>query len=496
MPRCIPLNPLSLGFGLCWGIQLVLLFSRTLFGSDGRGADLFNYALGISIAVAALAVFVAAQLYPTRFNNTHSTNFCFMVLTYGALLMVGTVLILVTLFASEQYALQIAGGLFAGFGLCISYITWIKMIACHSADQIRSALSISFCTGIVLFVLLAWAPPVPRIFCITTAAVVSCALGLSYAKTAEHPEALGQPNNIIVKLDNLATCVAVSTVGFAYGASGFLSLNSPSAIQQNTIVWHLCLLIVSFLLFVAITQFLPRQASISLLFQIVFPLVVVAMGILPFAPVWYWDIYNFIVAGSFQLAEMILFFSFATSAIRIVNLKAVCLPLAGMWFGINAGLLFGNQIFAGSFDRFFTLSALVIAIFCSFSLAMFILALVWRQQALTKPNSQPANNTLSETAEPVSTDNTPIATTPNRDPLIEVQLSIQLTYELTDREAEIMGYIAKGRSSTFISERLYLSPNTVRGYIRTAYAKLNIHSKQEAIDLFERELEMLEKQRL
>lgn len=392
-------------------------------------------------------------------------------------------------------ALQIAGGLFAGFGLCISYVTWIKMIACHDADHIGPALSVSLCEGIAFFALLAWASPVLRIFCIAAAAVASCVLGLRYAKSTERPEAIGQPNSMQTKLDNLATCAAVSTVGFAYGASGFLSLNSPSAIQQNTIAWHLALLIVSFLLFVAITQLLPRQASISLLFQIIFPLVVVVMGILPFAPVWYWDIYNFIVAGSFQLAEMILFFSFATSAIRVANLKAVSLPLAGMWFGINAGLLFGNRIFAGSFDRFFTLSALVIAIFCVLSFAMFILALIWRQQALAKaPDSQPAESTPPEADGRAQTDSARITATPIRDPLIDVQRSIARTYELTDREAEIMGYLAKGRSSTFISERLYLSPNTVRGYIRTAYAKLNIHSKQEAIDLFERELAKLSRQ--
>lgn len=55
---------------------------------------------------------------------------------------------------------------------------------------------------------------------------------------------------------------------------------------------------------------------------------------------------------------------------------------------------------------------------------------------------------------------------------------------LTDRESEILLLLARGRSSTYIGEALYLSPNTVRGHIKNIYAKLGVHSKQEIIDLF------------
>lgn len=479
----------SLGFGLCWGIQLVLLFSRTLFGLHERGADLFNYAMGISLALTAIALFVAARVAPDHFDSSKRSYFRVMVLMYGFFLTLGAVVILATLFVSEQRALQVVGGIFSGMGLCIGYVIWTQMLACHNADKIQLALSVSLGGGIVFFVLLAWAVPVIRIICIVAAAIASCVLGLRYAESIEEPEAIPQPDSADAKLDNLATCAAVFTVGFAYGASGFLSLNSPSAIQQNTIVWHLVLLVASFMLFVAITQLLPRKASVSLLFQLIFPLVVVVMGILPFAPTWYWDIYNFILAGSFQLAEMLLFFSFATSVVREAHFKTSCLPLAGMWLGINAGLFFGSWIFGNDFDIFFILSALVIAIFCAFSITMFILAFVWRQRALGKTRTmQAAEDEATSAGLPLSAANSVVGAMPNQSSFLDLQRKIALDYGLTEREAEIMGYLAKGRSSTFISEKLYLSPNTVRGYIRTAYAKLDVHSKQEVIDLFEKEL--------
>lgn len=56
-------------------------------------------------------------------------------------------------------------------------------------------------------------------------------------------------------------------------------------------------------------------------------------------------------------------------------------------------------------------------------------------------------------------------------------------FGLTEREAEILGLVASGRSAKFIAEELSISYNTARTHIKHVYEKLNIHSKQELIDL-------------
>jgi len=56
-------------------------------------------------------------------------------------------------------------------------------------------------------------------------------------------------------------------------------------------------------------------------------------------------------------------------------------------------------------------------------------------------------------------------------------------YRLTQRESEILRYIALGRSGKYIAEELIISHNTARTHIKHVYEKLNIHSKQELIDL-------------
>lgn len=60
---------------------------------------------------------------------------------------------------------------------------------------------------------------------------------------------------------------------------------------------------------------------------------------------------------------------------------------------------------------------------------------------------------------------------------------LALDYGLTPREAEILGLIAMGRSAKYIAEELQISYNTTRTHIKHVYEKLNIHTKQELIDL-------------
>lgn len=54
---------------------------------------------------------------------------------------------------------------------------------------------------------------------------------------------------------------------------------------------------------------------------------------------------------------------------------------------------------------------------------------------------------------------------------------------LTPREEEVMNLLAKGFSQKRIAQELYMAEGTVRGYVREVYAKTNVHSKQELIDL-------------
>ena len=58
-------------------------------------------------------------------------------------------------------------------------------------------------------------------------------------------------------------------------------------------------------------------------------------------------------------------------------------------------------------------------------------------------------------------------------------------YGLSPKETEIMILFAKGRSSTRIQEELYLSRGTVTTHLRHIYQKMDVHGKQEFLDVIE-----------
>ena len=55
------------------------------------------------------------------------------------------------------------------------------------------------------------------------------------------------------------------------------------------------------------------------------------------------------------------------------------------------------------------------------------------------------------------------------------------TEGLTDREAEVIALITQGKTNTELAELMYLSINTVKTYIRSAYRKIGVTSRPKAM---------------
>ncbi len=55
------------------------------------------------------------------------------------------------------------------------------------------------------------------------------------------------------------------------------------------------------------------------------------------------------------------------------------------------------------------------------------------------------------------------------------------TFNLSEREKEILSCLVKGMSYKLIADACFISIDTVRGHIRNIYEKLHVHSKSEAV---------------
>ena len=56
-----------------------------------------------------------------------------------------------------------------------------------------------------------------------------------------------------------------------------------------------------------------------------------------------------------------------------------------------------------------------------------------------------------------------------------------LRAQVSDREAEILDLAATGMSNSRIAQQLFLSERTVKNYLNSAYPKIQVHSRAEAI---------------
>ena len=58
-------------------------------------------------------------------------------------------------------------------------------------------------------------------------------------------------------------------------------------------------------------------------------------------------------------------------------------------------------------------------------------------------------------------------------------------YGLSKRQSEVLGMLARGRGAEYITEKLVISPHTAKAHTYNIYLKLDVHSRQELMDLVE-----------
>ena len=63
--------------------------------------------------------------------------------------------------------------------------------------------------------------------------------------------------------------------------------------------------------------------------------------------------------------------------------------------------------------------------------------------------------------------------------------AVSNTYLLSNRESEVLFFLAKGHNAAYIQEKLYISEGTAKTHIRHIYRKLDVHTQQDLMKLVE-----------
>lgn len=279
---------------------------------------------------------------------------------------------------------------------------------------------------------------------------------------------------------------------FVIGCSGALQANADApfivwGIDIATVIGSICgiALVVGIVLFAA-------RPSFDGLFRLIAPLVAIALALLPWADLWAVALSTSLVAiadTTLTIAAVL----FVVTAAKSNGAKAalgIGVAEGSLQLGVLAGNLAGHALNEMTSIEPLGLFAIALGLLVVFSLSW--LGYPTNRSSVLEISA--AHNTAprNEAVLPIGRIDKPDdpgeagSITSSADTTID-GICQRLTEEhgLSGREAEILGYLARGRSQPYIREELVLSKNTVATHVKHIYQKLGVHSRQELLDLFE-----------
>lgn len=264
---------------------------------------------------------------------------------------------------------------------------------------------------------------------------------------------------------------ALMALGFVFGASGPVLFHGAevSSGDVQTLLGHLGALAASVLISSLVILAFPRRADFTVVFQATFTLVVTASLALPFVGTWYLGAYNVVVEVVFRVVSLLVAYLCTTVRGNRMFCRTVPFLLISSNIGLTVGVAFGDALYRTVPNG----SVALVVITLSVLYVMFMvlsLGLGGRLKSLASPRDG-----FSQGDEAALRSNM----------RADAEAVVAGLYGLSEREASVMAYLAKGRSIAFAAEKLSLSQNTVKTYAKTLYKKLGVHSRQELMDLLD-----------
>ncbi|HIY83657.1 response regulator transcription factor [Rubneribacter sp.] len=481
------------GFGILLGLMQGLLLSESLFASVGLRRlpnDAYDMALLLSYAATSATVGVLG-VRGTFEQKRLPAGWC------AACALAGTTLLAVS---GSLRPLAVLAGALTGSGAGGLALSWQEALAWVPARlRVFCVGSAFLCVFAVSSALVAFPSPIAMALCfagIPASALllavccknvglepgrVEVATFFSVSRPSPSPvEAAaateGTVRSTLSQLLGPLFCLAAFATVF--GIVGQVAIGTPRGFSHASQVT--CFSIgCAAALFLAVSATSYKAIDPSSVFRTIFPLALAALFLLPFIDPDSRAYGNGFLAGGYFFVSFA-FMVLTASAVR--NLHVSSYVVNGFSRGMETalsvvGVAVGTAL-SGS-DGYDFIQTVTLVFLCGYLLSTALL-LLSRQ---TRKEKEPARG-HPERKESVIIVNEVVRSAD--DQILERCSACAKAHGLTQREEEVLFYLAKGRSSSYISELFVVSLNTVKGHVKNIYAKTGVHSKQELLDLVER----------
>ncbi|MCI1479405.1 MAG: helix-turn-helix transcriptional regulator [Eggerthellaceae bacterium] len=469
----------------------------------------------------SVALFVTLFLLARATYVTHRPTFTSLILIAAFVYAVGwSFLIAAMYFHGCELQLSIAGGISLGASSAQFYLLWQQFFAASEPEEGMRDLICGFAYSALMYFALYLLPHAVTAYLIPLVFVPLFALALILSNRRidfDQPMFEDKPSeNVRVYrrfvIASWRSMLAVGAIALCAGVVRSIAIERP---EIGTIVNVLS--IVALLVVALLVLFLWRNKGLRLnimkLYRIVFPLLIVAFAVLPFANLSYT---RFLAAALFALYSIGLMLAMMQCA-QISRDNGIAPSFA---FGLFGGVVYAMHdvgFLVGTASDNVAAQGLPV-LFVTALLAVSILALMFFFSSIDFKNSRsqlicgdiqliaPAEATIelrpkrdasaangdeahmgqreSEKKLPYNPKNGENRSAFN-DRLSLKVADVQQACGLSDRETEVTDYVVRGYTVASIAEQLYVSENTVRTHMKRIYAKCKVHKKQELIDLVE-----------
>lgn len=452
----------SAGFACFLALNSFSLWGFTVLPETALGENaqlLWSAPLSISNVLTFFAFIVGAYVAPARFNRSP--------LAVAVALLGAAVALMGLSTALGSPGVLVVAGTCMGVGTTCCFFCWARAFFADGADMAKVEIVLGSVLSAVPYV--AFLTLEASAIAITIAALALLNVGALFAheRFAQDEGRATVPQRTI-SFRSLATTfwkplLCIAMIGLATPAIAVISHDSTAGMTfaQQSLMVH-SENIISALVLGVVWLGLKRDTSPIKAFTVLFPVIATALLLFLVLDPPLRVVVPYVSGIAFVVFSMVVMIeSVEVSAARDLGLTAVYGLFAGLFYCANRLSDFAMEAAREQLlQQETTVTIAVVALLYGCSIVMFFI--------MREPKSERAEASSADAAV---------------DPIDETCRQLAQARGLSERQTDVLVLLAHGYDIPTIAKKLFVSENTVRTHAKKVYAALDVHSKQEIIEL-------------